>query len=102
MVVQLEVLEWHFRNAFAVAAHDASTHLTERDEPVAVETRGGAEVYMETLCDVLGLGCQWADFAEDMCMMMFGRALSQNGEIERASRCRGMDMVTEASVSVMR
>ena len=26
-------------------------------------------------------------------MMMFGRALSQNGEIERASRCRGIDML---------
>ena len=52
----------------AVAAHDASTHLTEWDEPVAVETRGGAEVYMETLCDVLGLGCQWADFARRTCV----------------------------------
>jgi len=47
----------------AVASHDASTHLTEWDETVAVETRGGAEAYMETLRDVLGLGCQWADFA---------------------------------------
>ena len=37
---------------------------------------------METLCNVLGLGSQWADFcAVDMCMMMFGRAFSQNGEI---------------------
>ena len=52
----------------AVAAHDASTHLTEWDEPVAVETRGGAEAYMETLCDVLGLGCQWADFARRTCV----------------------------------
>ena len=25
--------------------------------------------------------------------MMFGRAFSQNGEIERASLCRGMDML---------
>ena len=47
----------------AVAAHDASTHLTEWDEIMAVETRGGAEVSMETLCNVLGLGSQWADFA---------------------------------------
>ena len=52
----------------AVAAHDASTYLTEWDEPVAVETRGGAEAYMETLCDVLGLGCQWADFARRTCV----------------------------------
>ena len=52
----------------AVAAHDASTHLTEWDEPVAVETRGGAEVYMEILWDVLGLGCQWADFARRTCV----------------------------------
>ena len=52
----------------AVAAHDASTHLTEWDEPVAVETRGGAGAYMETLCDVLGLGCQWADFARRTCV----------------------------------
>ena len=52
----------------SVAAHDASTHLTEWDEPVAVETRGGAEASMETLCDVLGLGCQWADFARRTCV----------------------------------
>ena len=52
----------------AVAAHDASTNLTEWDEPVAVETRGDAEAYMETLCDVLGLGCQWADFARRTCV----------------------------------
>ena len=26
-------------------------------------------------------------------MMMFGRAFSQNGEIERASRCRGISML---------
>jgi hypothetical protein len=38
-------------------------HLTESDETMAVETRGGAEAYLETLGDVLGLGCQWADFA---------------------------------------
>ena len=57
-----------FSERFAVAAHDASTHLTEWDEPVAVETRGGAEAYMETLCDVLGLGCQWADFARRTCV----------------------------------
>ena len=52
----------------AVASHDASTHLTEWDETVAVETRGGAEASMETLCDVLGLGCQWADFARRTCV----------------------------------
>jgi len=52
----------------AVAAHDASTHLTEWDEIVAVETRGGAEASMETLCDVWGLGCQWADFARRTCV----------------------------------
>ena len=57
-----------FSERSAVAAHDASTHLTEWDEPVAVETRGGAEAYMETLCDVLGLGCQWADFARRTCV----------------------------------
>ena len=40
---------------------------------------------------------------EDMCMMMFGCAFSQNGEIERASRCRGyIDMLYEATVSFMR
>ena len=27
--------------------------------------------------------------------MMFGRAFSQNGEIERASRCRGINMLYE-------
>ena len=47
----------------ALTAHDASTHLTESDETMAVETRGGAEAYLETLGEVLGLGCQWADFA---------------------------------------
>ena len=47
----------------ALTAHDASTHLTEWDETMAVETRGGAEAYLETLAEVLGLGCQWADFA---------------------------------------
>jgi len=26
-------------------------------------------------------------------MMMFGRAFSHRGEIERASRCRGIDML---------
>ena len=26
-------------------------------------------------------------------MMMFGRAFSQNGEIDRASRCRGIEML---------
>ena len=26
-------------------------------------------------------------------MMMVGRAFSQNGEIERASRCRGIEML---------
>jgi len=52
----------------AVAAHDASTHLTEWDETVAVETRGGAEAYMETRCDVWGLGCEWADFARRTCV----------------------------------
>jgi len=31
--------------------------------------------------------------AEDMCMMMFGRAFTQNGEIERASRCREIYML---------
>ena len=38
----------------AVVARDASTLLTEWDEPVAVETRGGAKAYMETLCDHIG------------------------------------------------
>jgi hypothetical protein len=47
----------------ALTARDASTHLTEWDETMAVETRGGAEAYLETLGEVLGLGCQWADFA---------------------------------------
>ena len=47
----------------AVAARDASTHLTEWDEIMAVETRGGAEAYMETLCNVLGVGIQLDDFA---------------------------------------
>ena len=41
--------------------------------------------------------------AEDMCVMMFGRAFSQHGEIERASRCRGIYIyVTEATVSFVR
>ena len=49
---------------------------------------------METLCNVLGLGSQWAGFcAVDMYMMMFGRAFSQNGEVGRASRCRGIYVV---------
>ena len=49
---------------------------------------------METLCDVLGLGSQWADFARrTWCMMMFGRPFSQNGDMGRASRCRGIDML---------
>ena len=52
----------------AVAARDASTHLTEWDETMAGETRGGAEASMETLCDVLGLDSQWADFARRTCV----------------------------------
>ena len=48
--------------------HPPSTHLTEWDEPVAVETGGGAEASMETLCVLLGLGCQWADFARRTCV----------------------------------
>jgi hypothetical protein len=47
----------------ALTAHDASTHLTEWDETMAGETRGGAEAYLETLGEVFWLGCQWADFA---------------------------------------
>ena len=39
----------------AVAAHDASTRLTEWDETMAVETQGVAEASTETLCNVLGL-----------------------------------------------
>jgi hypothetical protein len=31
--------------------------------------------------------------AEDMSMMMFARAFSHNGEIDRASRCRGIDVL---------
>ena len=46
---RLEVLEWHFRNAFAVAAHDASTQVTEWDEPVAVET-GEVRRHIWRLC----------------------------------------------------
>jgi Zn-finger nucleic acid-binding protein len=62
---------------------------------MAVKTRGGAEAYLETLDDVLGLGCQYVGrfCVEDMSMMMFARAFRQNGEIERASRCRGTDML---------
>ena len=57
-----------FSVRFAVAARDASTHLTEWDETLAAETRGGAEACKETMCDLLGLGCQWADFARRTCV----------------------------------
>ena len=52
----------------ALAARDASTNLTEWDETMAVETRGGAEASMETLCNVWGLDSQWADFARRICV----------------------------------
>ena len=67
-VINWKCMEWQFSVRVALAARDASTHLTEWDETMAVETRGGAEVYMETLCDVLGLGCQWADFSRRTCV----------------------------------
>jgi hypothetical protein len=57
-------LEWVWRD-FVVCEniHTLLHMLSEWDETMAVETRGGAEAYLETLGEVLGLGCQWADFA---------------------------------------
>ena len=57
----LEVLESQFR--YALLSRPPPPHLTEWDETMAVETRGGVEASMETLCNVLGVGIQLDDFA---------------------------------------
>ena len=65
----------------AVAAHNASAHLTECDETVAIDTGRCGGVYGDSVRRfgawlTVGRFC-----AEDMCTMMFGRTFSHHGVV---------------------